>query len=86
MSVADQNENKIEPIPQPPSLVEKIMSGGKIVALVLALLAGAVEAFNLTSPGLLPPQVLAVAHAITAIAAGLGIGSSGLKKKADELK
>jgi len=79
LSVADQDKNLIEPIPQPPTLVEKIMSGSKIVALILAGLAATVIGLQ-ESGVILPAAVLSLAKVVMALAAALGIGSSGLKK------
>jgi hypothetical protein len=74
------SENKVEPIPQPASLGEQLMKVGKIVALVLASLAGSVIA--LQSAGVvLPAWLLTLATTVLALAAPLGIGSSGLSKK-----
>lgn len=79
MSEASQ-QNQVPPIPQAPSLGSEIMRIGKIVALVLASLAGSVIA--LQSAGVaLPAWLLTLATAVLAIAAPLGIGSSGIAAK-----
>jgi hypothetical protein len=79
LSVADDKSNQIEPIPQPPSTIEKLMSGGKIIALILAGLSATV--LGLQESGIvLPAAILSIAKVIAAIAATLGIASGGLKK------
>lgn len=80
LSVADSNDNQIVPVERAPSLAEKLIGGSKIVALVLSLLAGAVIALSQSGVAL-PPALLAICTSIVAVAAALGIGSSGIAKK-----
>lgn len=77
MSVADQNENKVEVVERE-SVLSKVIKGSKVVATLLVGLAGLVLAAE--SQGVvLPPQVKTVALAI------LGIGSAvGLKGALDK--
>lgn len=80
--MADQKEDKIEPIPQPESTLSKIMKVSKIVALALAGLAAVV--LGLEASGIvLPPQVKAIALTITALAGALGITKSALDRNGD---
>ena len=79
--MADQNDNKIEPIAQPPSIIEKLLSGSKVVALILSTLAAGVIAMSQSGALPIPPALLAVATSIVAIAAALGIASPGLAPK-----
>lgn len=79
MSVADDKSNQIEPIPQPPSLIEKIMSGSKIAALILAGIAATLLGLQ-ESGVILPAAVLSIAKVVAALAGALGIASGGLKK------
>ena len=81
MHVADQNENKVEVVPREGTL-EKIMKGGKIIALVLSTLAGG--ALALEGAGIqLPPALKAVCLAVLGIAASLGIASKGIDRNGD---
>ncbi len=82
VQVADQN-NTVTPIPQPPSLIEKIMHGSKILALILASLAGTVAAIAAQGVAL-PGWLTAAAGVVTAIAAALGIASGGIKAPASD--
>lgn len=89
LSVADQNENQIAPIPKPPSALQQAAHIGKIIMLVLASLAGSIVA--LKAGGVpIPEWLLGIAAAIAALAGALGIASPGLKKPEaappDELK
>ncbi len=78
--VADQNENKVENTTQIPTQGEKVTGVLKIVGLIVAALAGAVIA--VASGGVaVPPWLMSIATAIAAIAAPLGIASSGLPAK-----
>ena len=78
ISLADQNENKIEPIPTAPSLGSQLSGGLKIAGLIIAALAGGVIA--VASGGVaLPPWLLSIATAIVAIAAPLGLAAPGLR-------
>lgn len=80
--MADQNDNQIVPIPQPPSLIEKLLGGSKVVALILATIAAGIIALSQSGALAIPPSVLAVASSIVAIAAALGIASPGISKAA----
>lgn len=82
MTVADDKDNKIEPIPQPESVLSKIMKYSKIAALILAALAGTVLAAE--SQGvILPPWLKTAAVAITGLAATLGLTKSALDRNGD---
>lgn len=68
----------MEPIPQPPSTISKILAGLKIASLIAAALAATIV--SLAAAGIpIPASVVAVATSIGAIAAALGIASPGLK-------
>jgi len=81
MTVADQNQNQIPVVTQPPTGIAQVLNILKIVALVLAGLAGSIVAAA-TSGVQLPGWLVAVATAILAIATPLGIASPGLKSAA----
>lgn len=67
----------MDPIPQPPSTLQKILHGGKIAALVIASLAATV--IGLKAAGIpIPDSVIAVCAAIAALSGALGIGSKGI--------
>lgn len=78
LSVADQNQNLIPVVEQPPTLIQKIFGVLKVVAIVLAGLAGSVIAAQASGVAI-PGWLLAASTAIVAIAAPLGIASPGLK-------
>lgn len=78
MTVADQNQNEIPVVEKPPTGIAQVLNILKIVALVLAGLAGSIVAAA-TSGVQLPGWLVAVATAILAIATPLGIASPGLK-------
>lgn len=81
MSVADQNENQIPVVEKPPTILQKALAIGKVIALVLASLAGTVVALNASGAVVMPAWLMGLATAITALAAALGIASPGLKAK-----
>lgn len=74
--MADQNENKIEPIPQPPSLIQQVLNILKIVVVGLAASAAAVVA-SAAGGVTVPPALLTVCTAVVAIATPLGLLSGG---------
>ncbi len=76
--MADQNENKIEPIVQPPSVISQILNGLKIVVLILAAAAGSIVAAAAAGTSM-PGWLVSIATAVSAIAAALGLASPGLK-------
>lgn len=78
LTVADQNENKIEPVNPEPSSMSKILAVAKVVGLVLAAAAGSLVAAA-ASGAALPAWLLSICTAIVAIAAPLGLASPGLK-------
>lgn len=76
--VADQEDNKLEPKTQVPSLGAQLSGGLKIAGLIIAALAGGVIA--VASGGVaVPAWLMSIATAIVAIAAPLGLASPGLK-------
>jgi len=77
LSVADQNDNKIENTTQVPTAAQSIGGIAKIVGLVIAALAGAVIAVGAGGVAL-PAWLTSLATAIVAIAAPLGLASPGL--------
>lgn len=81
MTVADQTENQIPVVEKPPTPIAQVFSVLKIVALVLAGLAGSIIA---AAEGgvVLPAALLSIAKVVIAIAAPLGIASPGLKSAA----
>lgn len=80
MTVADQNDNKIESVApsQPPSTISQILNGLKIAGLILAGLAGSIVAAA-AGGATLPAWLVSIATAVVAIAAPLGLASPGLK-------
>lgn len=79
--MADQTDNKIEPIPAPPSAISQVLAVGKIAALVFAGAASAVVAASASGVAV-PAWLLTLSTTIVAIAAPLGIASPGIQKKA----
>lgn len=78
LSVADDNQNQIPVIPKPPTGLQQALHIGKLIAVVLAGLAGSIIAME--SQGVVLPAWLAgIAKAILAIAVPLGIASGGVK-------
>ena len=75
-TVADQADNNIEPIPQPPTLIQQILNVAKIVVVGLAASAAAVVAAAAGGAPIAPP-LLTVCTAIVAIATPLGLLSGG---------
>lgn len=78
MTVADQNQNQIPVVTQPPTALAQVFNVLKIVALVLAGLAGSIIAASEGGVAL-PAVLLSIAKVVIAIAAPLGIASPGLK-------
>lgn len=83
MSVADDKNDQIPVVAKPPTAIQQFLHIAKIVALVLASIAGSIIAME--AQGIvLPAWLAATAKAILAIAVPLGIGSSGLAKPKGE--
>lgn len=72
MSVADDKDNNIAPIPQPESALSKIMKGSKVVAVILVGIAGL--ALGMEAQGIvLPPAVKSIALVVLALGSALGL-------------
>lgn len=81
MSVADQNENKIEPIPTPgDARAAQVLNIIKIVVTVLAGISASLVAAA-AGGAQLPGWLLSIAGVIVAIASALGIASGGIGQK-----
>ena len=89
MSVANQTDEKIDQV-TPPTNGQNILAILKVMAAVLAAIAGSLVAASASGTAL-PAWLVSVATAILAIATPLGIVSTGVKPKpqapsADSLK
>lgn len=86
LSVADQNENKVEVVDRGPSKLGQALDIGKKIAVVLVLIAGTLLGLHVEGTLILPKTLVGILTALTGIGAALGIGSGGIKQKSAEPK
>lgn len=86
LSVADSNENKIEPIPT--AGAERAAQILNIIKIIVTVLAGIAASIIAAAAGgaQIPPVLLSIAGVVAAIASALGIASSGVGKQKPEDK
>lgn len=78
--MADQNENKIEPIEREPSTLQKALRIGKIAAIAIVGVASALLGLQADEVIRLSPQIHDALVAVLGVGAALGIASKGAEK------
>lgn len=80
MTVADQNENLIPVVAQPPSKLAQILHVAKLLGIGLVAVSGTILGLASSGTITLPASVTGILTAIAGIGASLGIASGGIKK------